>query len=202
MTSIPTGIPVADARQIDTSKLKNAGIRELTGEEYRKFIDDMEKRLGVSHQTRPDTSNHPAYQADAAVDQAAMRKDPLYLLLQKTKQIESQFRAQQIAQEPEADDAKGAGPADAGAPTDGEAGAVEDGKSDAVRAFLEYMAKTPEERYFEAFLKSKGMTEEQFQALPPEEKQALMKEFEDYVKQHVEDASAERIARAAGAGLF
>ena len=282
MTSISTGIPFADARQIDTSKLKNAGIRELTGEEYRKLIEDMEKRLSLSQQTQPDIATHPAYQPYATVevngkvvaridnhgwaqmsnglgaklaghlpgsvngqtgpvlaqkraemiaealggtvvmaptaltqpafnnlpqpsvtvDQAAIHKDPLYLILQKTKQIESQFRAQQIGQELEAGDAKGAGSADAAAPMDGESGAVEDGKSDAVRAFLEYMAKTPEERYFEAFLKSKGMTEEQFEALPPEEKQALMKEFEDYVKQHVEEASAERIARAAVAGLL
>ncbi|NIA69117.1 hypothetical protein HBA54_11010 [Pelagibius litoralis] len=279
MTSISTGVPVADARQIDTSKLKSGGIRELTGEEYRKFIDDMEKRLSVSYQTQPDTANHPAYQPyatvevngkvvaridnhgwtqmsnslgaklsgklpgmvngqvgpalaqkraeiiaealggkvvmaptaltqptfnnlpepDIAVDQMAMHKDPLYLRLQKTKQIESQFRAQHIAQELDADDAKAA---DAAAIADGEAEAVEDGKSDAVRAFLEYMAKTPEERYFEAFLNSKGMTQEEFEALPPEEKQALMREFEDYVKQQVDKASAEQMARSAASKLL
>ncbi|WP_422368037.1 hypothetical protein [Pelagibius sp.] len=79
---------------------------------------------------------------------------------------------------------------------------VAEGKSDAVEAFLEYIAKTPEQRYFEAFLNAKNMTEEQFQALPPAEKQSLLKEFEEHVKQHVGEATAERMARAAGDGLL
>lgn len=107
------------------------------------------------------------------------------------------FMAQQMAQTA-ADGAKTTTPE----VEEGADSPVDEGKSDAVEAFMEYMAKTPEERYFEAFLNAKGMTEESFHALPPEDKQALLREFEDYVKQHVGEASAERIARAAGSGLF
>ena len=79
---------------------------------------------------------------------------------------------------------------------------VANGKSDAVAAFREYMSKTPEERYFEAFLNSKGMTQEQFEAQSTADKNALLKEFEDYVKQKVGEATAERLARSAASSLL
>ena len=279
MTSISTRFPVAYAQEIDTGKLKEADIRELSGTEYRQFIIDA---LEARYNKLPDTANHAAYQPYATVevngrvvaridnhgwaqmsnslgarlsaqlpgeidgqtgpvlaqkraeiiaealggevvnaptaltqsafdalrppgitvDQTAMQADPLYQILQKTKQIESQFRAQQIAREGEAGAASPAAATDTAASAEEEASAVAEGKSDAVEAFMEYMAKTPEERYFEAFLNSKGMTEEAFQALPPAEQQALLKEFEQYVKRQVGDASAERLARAARSGLF
>lgn len=81
-------------------------------------------------------------------------------------------------------------------------GEDEEETSAAVRTFLEYMAKTPEERYFEAFLKSKGMTQEEFDALDPEDKEALVEEFEDAVKQRVAEKNAEELARSQFAGLL
>ena len=64
------------------------------------------------------------------------------------------------------------------------------------------MAKTPEERYFESFLKSKGMTKEEFEALPPEEQQALVTEFKEAVKQRVADENARKLTRTRFAGLL
>ena len=81
-------------------------------------------------------------------------------------------------------------------------GEDEEETSAAVRTFLEYMAKTPEERYFEAFLKSKGMTQEEFDALDPEDKEALVEEFEDAVKQRVAEKNAEELAKSQFAGLL
>jgi hypothetical protein len=126
-------------------------------------------------------------QPTATVDVEAMRADPLFAALEKSKQAASAFAAQQIAQE---------GTRGAGATEDAE------GDSPAVRAFLEYMAKTPEERYFETFLTAKGMTQEEFDALPAEEKRALLKDFEAYVKQSVENDSAEKVARTSRSELL
>ncbi|GAB4374904.1 MAG: hypothetical protein Kow00114_37770 [Kiloniellaceae bacterium] len=107
--------------------------------------------------------------------------------------VNAGFIAQQLAQQ--------AAPADEAAAS---VSAQEDEEetSAAVRTFLEYMAKTPEERYFEAFLKSKGMTQEQFDALDPEDKEALVQEFEDAVKQRVAEKNAEELARSQFAGLL
>jgi hypothetical protein len=76
------------------------------------------------------------------------------------------------------------------------------GDSGAVAAFLEYMAKSPEERYFESFLRSRGMTPEDLAALPPEQHKALLKEFQEYVKQKVENEAAEKVARTSRAELL
>ena len=78
----------------------------------------------------------------------------------------------------------------------------EDEQSAAVEKFLEYMSKTPEERYFEAFLKSKGMTQEDFDALSPEDQQALVEEFREAVKQRVAETSAEKVAQSSYSGLL
>ena len=123
-------------------------------------------------------------QPSVTVDQAALQADPLYASLQKARQAASTFAAQQIAQE--TDEAEAAG----------------GNGSPAADAFLDYMAKTPEERYFEAFLKAKGMTKEKFEALPAEEQQALLQEFEEAVKQSVEAASIDEAARAEASGLL
>ncbi len=96
------------------------------------------------------------------------------------------FHTQQIAQASTADTvAAGAEPVEI------------DNESGAVKAFLDYMAKSPEERYFEAFLKARGLTAEDFEAMPPAKQQGMLKEFEDTLKQRLGDATAERIARAA-----
>ena len=112
--------------------------------------------------------------------------------LQQAKQAASEFRAQQIAQESE-----GEGNGVAALPAE-----EEEEESAAVQAFLDYMAKSPEERYFEAFLSSKGMTQEEYDALPADDKKALMKEFEAFVKQNMESNSAEKVARTSRSELL
>jgi len=66
-----------------------------------------------------------------------------------------------------------------------------------VKAFLDYMSKSPEERYFEAFLKSRGMTAEDYEAMSPKEQQGLLKDFEDTLKQRLGQATEQSNAGSA-----
>ena len=111
--------------------------------------------------------------------------------LQREKQAETEFHTQQLAQELGVDHVASTDEADR-----------PEYNSKAIQAFLDYMAKTPEERYFESFLKSKGMTKEEFEALPPEEQQALVTEFKEAVKQRVADENARKLTRTRFAGLL
>lgn len=68
---------------------------------------------------------------------------------------------------------------------------AKDAKATPAQEFLEYMGKSNEERFFMAFLKNKGLTEEEFDALSIEDKQKLLEEFrEDMRKQIEEDAAS------------
>ncbi|WP_193171028.1 hypothetical protein [Nisaea nitritireducens] len=64
-------------------------------------------------------------------------------------------------------------------------GNADSGYSAVVTALLDYMHKTPEERYFEAILKEKGLTPEQYDALPPKEKTELREMIMDEVRERM-----------------
>ena len=113
----------------------------------------------------------------ATIDYAAMQSDPAYEELQRSKQARSEFLAQQMAQSEQ--------PA-----------AETTGGNDAVQAFLDYMSKSPEERYFEAFLEQKGLTPEQFAKLPPDEREKILEEFEQRMEQQAMIGAAESMAVA------
>jgi hypothetical protein len=53
--------------------------------------------------------------------------------------------------------------------------------------FLAYMKKTPVERWVESWLKSKGLTKEEFDNLPPQEHDALAKEMAEDLKKAVQE---------------
>ena len=120
---------------------------------------------------------------ESKIDYAAMKADPAYEQLQKTKQARSAFLAQQMAQSEDS--------------AAEESTAEESTASDAVQEFLDYMSKSPEERYFEAFLKEKGLTPEQFANLPPEEKEKIMDAFEQRMEQQAMIGAAENMMTAA-----
>ncbi len=61
---------------------------------------------------------------------------------------------------------------------------------DPIQEFKDYMAKTPEERMQEAWLKSQGITPEEFEAMTPAEKQALL----DKMRSEIENKMREQIA--------
>jgi len=59
------------------------------------------------------------------------------------------------------------------------------GQSAVVTALLDYLHMTPEERYFDAILTEKGLTQEQYDALPPKEKAALREEIMDELRERM-----------------
>lgn len=120
--------------------------------------------------------------SEARLDYAALRTAPDFRNPWQEKQAALTLQAQEVAQKTAGASLPDTGPENL------------DNETGAVKAFLDYMAKSPEERYFEAFLKSRGMTAEEFEAMSPSEQQGLLKDFEDTLKQRLGDATAERIA--------
>lgn len=58
--------------------------------------------------------------------------------------------------------------------------------------FLDYMEKTPEERYFEAFLTARGLTKEELDAMPPEDREKILKEIQEEIERKIaEDTGAD-----------
>ncbi len=55
--------------------------------------------------------------------------------------------------------------------------------AEAKQEFLTYMQKTPAQRMREAWLKSHNLTEEQLEAMPPEERQKIEKQMADEIKE-------------------
>ena len=106
-----------------------------------------------------------------------------YEALQKSAQAQTAFAAQQIAQSADAD---------AGEAQDSASDAPADSTSDAVTTFLEYMRMTPEERYFEAILREKGLTKEDLANMPPEERERILREIREEMVNRMAVAAADR----------
>lgn len=58
-------------------------------------------------------------------------------------------------------------------------------RGEAEKWFLDYMEKTPEQRLFEAILREKGMTPEEFEALPPEERLKVEQEIQEEMEEKI-----------------
>lgn len=66
-----------------------------------------------------------------------------------------------------------------------QAGASTQATSDAVQDFRDYMAKTPEEKIQEKVLAELGMTPEEFEALPPEQKAKIGEQIAQRIKEDI-----------------
>lgn len=67
-------------------------------------------------------------------------------------------------------------------------------KSNATQKFLDYMSKTPEERYYETLLAQRGLTKEQLEALPVEERIKI----EEEIKNEIEKRTQAKIEEKTG----
>ena len=57
----------------------------------------------------------------------------------------------------------------------------------AVAEFLEYMEMTPEEKYFDMFLKEEGLTQEEYDALPPEDKAEITEKIQNRIEEKMKE---------------
>ena len=74
--------------------------------------------------------------------------------------------------------------------------AADGSQSEAVRKFLDYMSKTPEERYYEALLAEEGLTVEALEALPPEARAAVEARLQEKMRDKTVEQIAENLAQA------
>ena len=116
--------------------------------------------------------------------------------------VNTAFIAQQLAQASAKDAARAESASEDEAVASVSLDEEEEETSGAVRAFLEYMSQTPEERYLDSFLRSKGMTQADFDAMSPDDQQALLQEFKEFVKQKVAEKSAEELAKSQISGVL
>lgn len=124
-------------------------------------------------------------QPQPTIDIQAMMRDPDYKKLKELRAMPTEVMAQQFAQDLDEQEEKGFVTQVA---QGSEASRTEE-TSAAKEEFLAFMKMTPEERYWDSFLKSKGMTEEEFQALSPEDKEDLVDEFEEDMKRMVAEGA-------------
>lgn len=73
----------------------------------------------------------------------------------------------------------------------GLAGAETDGESGAVKDFLDYMKKTPEERLRDKILKALGVTEEDLQNMSPDERLGIENKIRDIIKETIVNAEGQ-----------
>jgi len=105
----------------------------------------------------------------SVVDLQAMQADPMYQQLQKTKAARTLYIAQRIGQED-----------------------VKTASGDAAENFLEYMEKSPAERYYDMILREKGLTKEDLKTLGPEERAKLEKEIQEEIKMRMVNNADEK----------
>ncbi len=70
-------------------------------------------------------------------------------------------------------------------------GAKADGESGAVKDFLDYMKKTPEERLRDKILKVLGLTEEDLQNMSPDERLGIENKIRDIIKETIVNAEGQ-----------
>ncbi len=116
-------------------------------------------------------------QPKPTINYEAMKQDPLYEQLQKTRQAHTEYMTQQMAQGDVPEEVK-----TAVVETVAEAKEQARMKSEeAKQKFLDYMSKTPEERYYEAILREMGLTKEELEALPPDERAKVEEKIKDEI---------------------
>ena len=79
-----------------------------------------------------------------------------------------------------------------------QAGASTQESSDATQAFREYMAKTPEDKIKEKMLAELGMTMEEFNALPPEQRARICEQIAQRIKEDLKMEAQAKLQEQGG----
>lgn len=145
----------------------SSAVAELPEDQYRRILQAQEAAVRDRFGKQDTGSIGQSNQAQAEIDR-----------LQALRQARAAFLAQQIGQE------------ETSFPATDTASAEADPGQAAIDAFRKFMNMTPEERMFELLLKKRGLTKEEFEALPPEEREKILAEIEDEIRQKIEKKSA------------
>lgn len=78
---------------------------------------------------------------------------------------------------------------------------IKDGESGAVKDFLDYVKKTPEERLRDKILKALGITEEDLESMPPEERLAVENKIREIIKETIVPEEVTRGSEANKTGM-
>tara|TARA_R110002124_G_scaffold64985_2_gene177849 strand:- start:666920 stop:667816 length:897 start_codon:yes stop_codon:yes gene_type:complete len=181
----------------------------LAQERADKIAEELGGKVVKSSSALTQAEFNAAPQLSLGVNYNTLKADPAYEQLQKTKQARTLFLAQQIGQDLEAQDSvrasignqdnvqsDSAAAAAAAVYTQAPAqqDAVTEERSEAVSDFLDYMSKTPEERFRAALLAEEGLTEEEFAALPAKQKIEIEEKIRAKIEDSVEESVGENLA--------
>lgn len=134
------------------------------------------------------------------IDYEAMSHDPMYTQLEKLEEARTMFLAQQYSSMDIGDNAAdtinkvstehASAAYNANNATDDiyepqNTNSTNSDISQAKADFLDYMSKTPEERYYEALLAEKGLTQEELDAMPLEERLKIEEQIKEEIKKRI-----------------
>lgn len=171
----------------DTSLSGPAGAQERAEKIAELLGGTVEKSSTAITQAQFRANPHP----EGTINYAAMHEDPMYEQLQKTKQARTLYLAQQFAQDSDKAQSHTGLYTQQAAPGAEETTETVSNDNDPVEAFLDYMSKTPEERWFDAMLAEKSLTREQYNALPPKEKLAIETEIQEKIRERTAQKAEE-----------
>jgi len=161
------------------SRRTNSPVAELPEKQYRRIVQAQEERIRSLYGKGGDLSGDQAVRAQAAFDH-----------LQALRQARTAFLAQQVAQESAQENILGAGQVNVADDAGETASAETDPGQAAIDAFRKIMDMTPEERLFELLLKKRGLTQEELDALPPEEREKVIAEIKEDIREKIEKKAA------------
>jgi len=157
----------------------NSPVAELPERQYRRIVQAQEEKIRSLYGKGGGLSGDQAGRAQAAFDH-----------LQALRQARTAFLAQQVAQESAQENIPGEGQANIAGDNAETASAETDPGQAAIDAFRKVMDMTPEERLFELLLKKRGLTKEELDALPPEEREKIIAEIKEEIREKIEKKAA------------
>ncbi|MEC7575889.1 MAG: hypothetical protein VX468_01085 [Pseudomonadota bacterium] len=178
MTTLAPQFLVSKAHMIDHTKLKLTHVSEMPEDTFKNLIEAQEIAAAMggtvvkADTTFTQQSDNATEETKPMVDYKTMHNDPLYGAPLKTKQVRTEYIAQQMEQDI----------------TKTTTASLETNSSNKTSsdAFQEYMDMTPEERYIMQALAHRGYTKEEFDMLPLEEQEKILKEIREELREQTQ----------------
>jgi hypothetical protein len=75
---------------------------------------------------------------------------------------------------------------------------VTSSSNNAVKEFMDYASETPAQRMFDNWLKSEGISKDDYNAMTPQEKQKVLDKFQEYIKTKLRGEMTDSLNSATG----